>query len=67
MIKKKILPSEGLSLDGQWWISSRGGFLIPAKFLSRLFQGKFLFYLKQAYRAGKLKFVGKICSMGDKR
>ena len=62
-----LVPGGGLSLDGQRWISSRGGFFIPVKVLSRLFRGKFLFYLKQAYRAGKLKFVGRICSMADKR
>jgi len=62
-----LVPGGGLSLNGQRWISSRGGFFIPVKVLSRLFRGKFLFYLKQAYRADKLKFVGRICSMGDTR
>jgi len=62
-----LVPGGGLSLDGQRWISSRGGFFIPVKVLSRLFRGKFLFYLKQSYRAGKLKFVGRVCWLGDKR
>ena len=62
-----LVPGGGLSLDGQRWISSRGGFFLPVKVLSRLFRGKFLFYLKEAYRADKLKFVGRICLMGDKR
>jgi head-tail adaptor len=37
------------------------------KVLSGLFRGKFLFYLKEAYRGGKLKFVGEIRSLGDTR
>ncbi|GAI39738.1 unnamed protein product, partial [marine sediment metagenome] len=37
------------------------------KVLSWLFRGKFLFYLKEAYRGGKLKFVGEIRSLGDTR
>ena len=60
-----LVPGGGLSLKGQRWISSRGGFFIPVKVLSRLFRGKFLFYLKEAYRGGKLKFVGEIRSLGD--
>jgi predicted Zn-ribbon and HTH transcriptional regulator len=62
-----LVPGGGLSLDGKRWISSRGGFFIPVKVLSRLFRGKFLFYLKEAYRGGKLKFVGEIRSLGDTR
>lgn len=62
-----LLPGGGLSLNGKRWISSRGGFFIPVKVLSRLFRGKFLFYLKEAYRSGKLKFVGEIRSLGDTR
>ncbi len=62
-----LVPGGGLSLKGQRWISSRGGFFIPVKVLSRLFRGKFLFYLKQAYRGGKLKFIGEIRSLGDTR
>ena len=62
-----LVPGGGLSLDGKRWISSRRGFFIPVKVLSRLFRGKFLFYLKEAYRGGKLKFVGEIRSLGDTR
>jgi len=62
-----LVPGGGLSLDGRRWISSRGGFFIPVKVLSGLFRGKFLFYLKEAYRGGKLKFIGEIRSLGDTR
>lgn len=62
-----LVPGGGLSLNGKRWIFSRGGFFIPVKVLSWLFRGKFLFYLKEAYRGGKLKFVGEIRSLGDTR
>lgn len=55
-----IVPGGGLSLDSNRWISSREGFFIPVKVLSRLFQGKFLSYLKHAYNEDKLKFYGSI-------
>jgi len=55
-----IVPGGGLSLDGKRWISFRKRFFIRVEVLSRLFRGKFLDYLKRAYRAGKLIFPGKI-------
>ena len=62
-----LVPGGGLSLKGKRWISSRGGFSIPVKVLSGLFREKFLFYFKEAYRGGTLKFVGEIRSLGDTR
>ncbi len=55
-----LVPGGGLSEDGQQWVWSREHFFIPVRVLSRLFRGKFLFYLKKAYEAGTLKCVGKI-------
>ncbi|MBF8984900.1 IS91 family transposase [Lutibacter sp. B2] len=55
-----IVTGGGLSIDGTRWISSKKGFFIPVKVLSRLFKGKFLYYLKEAYFNKKLKFVGLI-------
>ncbi len=52
-----IVPGGGLSKDEKQWISTMKGFFIPARVLSRLFRGKFLFYLKEAYRNDKLKFT----------
>lgn len=61
-----VVPGGGLSADGNSWISFREGFFIPVRVLSHLFRGKFLSYLREAYRAGKLKFVGEIRSLGEK-
>jgi len=55
-----IVPGGGIEGNTGHWISSRKGFFIPVRVLSRLFRGKFLDYLKRAYYAGELKFEGKI-------
>ena len=55
-----IVPSGGLSFDGQRWINSKKGFFIPVKVLSRKFRGKFLYYLKKDYYVNKLKFINEI-------
>lgn len=55
-----IVPGGGLSFDAKRWIPTREEFFIPVKVLSRLFRGKFLFYLKEAHRKDKLKFYGNI-------
>lgn len=50
-----LVPAGGLSLDGKRWIHSRKRFFLPVKVLSRLFRGKFLAALKQAFTQGQLK------------
>jgi hypothetical protein len=55
-----IVPGGGLSVDETRWVSAPKGFFIPVKVLSRLFRGKFLYYLKEAYRSNQLKFPGDI-------
>ena len=52
-----IVPSGGLTLDGNRWINSKKDFFIPVKVLSRKFRGKFLFYLKRAYYSNALKYT----------
>ena len=38
------------------WIEKKGKkFFLPVKVLSRVFRGKYIYYLKQAYRRGELK------------
>ena len=55
-----IVTGGGLSVDGKRWIGSKKKFFIPVKVLSRMFRGKFLHYLRKAYKSGKLKFPGMI-------
>jgi len=62
-----IVTAGGLSLDGRQWIPCKGEFLIHVKVLSRLFRGKLLAYLKEAYEKARLAFPGKIASLKEKK
>jgi hypothetical protein len=59
-----IVTGGGLSADGSRWISSRKpgrkDFFAPVRILSRVFRGKFMAYLKQAFSAGMLAFYGDL-------
>jgi len=61
-----IVTGGGLSPEGKRWTPCKGEFFLPLKVLSRLFRGKFLAYLKEAYEKGKLIFPGKIAHLKDK-
>jgi len=61
-----IVTGGGLSPDGTRWISSRKNFFIPFEVLSRLFQGKFLSYFKEAYEEGTLNFPGTTSELKGK-
>jgi hypothetical protein len=61
-----IVPGGGLSVDGKKWVASREHFFIPVKVLSRMFRGKMISFVKQAYRAGKLKCVGNSAALENK-
>lgn len=60
-----VIPGGGLSPDGSQWIpckrSRRGKeFFLPVRILSRVFRGKFIAALKQAYARAQLRFHGQI-------
>ncbi len=60
-----IVPGGGLSLDGERWISSKPGFFLPVRVLSRLFRRLFLEKLTAAHKTGKLKFFGQHVGLAD--
>jgi hypothetical protein len=60
-----VVPGGGLSPDNSRWLSCRQGFFLPVRVLSRLFRGKFLCYLKQAFDQGKLQFFSDLKSLVD--
>jgi hypothetical protein len=60
-----IVPGGGFSLDGNSWISSRPGFFLPVRVLSRLFRRLFLQKLVAAHAAGELQFFGNLASLKD--
>lgn len=49
-----IVPGGGISLDGKKWIKAKPVYFLPIKILSKVFRGKYLSYLEEAF--GKLKF-----------
>jgi hypothetical protein len=53
-----IVPAGGLSTDHTRWITSRPGFFLPVRVLSRVFRGKFVAGLRGLHAAGKLDFYG---------
>jgi hypothetical protein len=62
-----VVPGGGLSLDGKRWIASAKDFFLPVKVLARVFRGKLLEKIRQAYAQGELRFDGKLSSLKDPR
>jgi hypothetical protein len=54
-----VVPAGGLAEDGTWR-SCRPGFFLPVRVLSRLFRGKFLAGLHEAFREGRLELHGAL-------
>jgi Putative transposase/Transposase zinc-binding domain len=60
-----VVPGGGLAPDGTRWISCRPGFFLPVRVLSRVFRGKFLALLRNAFDRGRLSFHGKLSGLAD--
>lgn len=55
-----IIPAGAVSADKKrWTVPASDDFLFSIKALSKVFRGKFLCYLRNAYSQGKLTFAGK--------
>ena len=57
------MPGGGISLDGKRWISSRPGFFLPVRVLSRLFRRLFLELLRAAFECKELKFFNTMAPL----
>jgi len=55
-----VIPAGGLSLDHAHWIPSRERFFLPIHVLRRVFRGKFVAGLRQAFQLGQLNFHGDL-------
>jgi hypothetical protein len=62
-----LVPAGGLALDHSRWIACRPGFFLPVRVLSRLFRGKMLAYLQQAYKRGELRCLGTTANLTQPR
>jgi hypothetical protein len=55
-----VVPAGGLSLDHTHWVRSRENYFLPKEVLRKVFRGKFVAALKQAFRDGQLNFHGDL-------
>src|ERR1700676_1559838 len=55
-----VIPAGGLSLDLTHWVKSRDRFFLPIHVLRRIFRGKFVAALRQAFQEGQLSFHGNL-------
>src|ERR1700681_1819294 len=55
-----VVPAGGLSADHSHWVSSRDRFFLPIHVLGRVFRGKFVAGLQQAFQEGQLNFHGDL-------
>lgn len=55
-----VVPAGGLSLDHTRWVKSRDRFFLPIHVLRRVFRGKFVAALRQAFQEGQLNFQGNL-------
>lgn len=60
-----VVTGGGLAPDGSRWIAARKGYFLPVKVLSKLFRGKFLAGLKEAYEADRLNLTGSVAELAD--
>ena len=60
-----VIPAGGLSLDHTQWIKSRSRFFLSIRVLRRVFRGKFVAALKQAFQNGQLNFPGNLALLAQ--
>lgn len=60
-----VIPAGGFSLDHTHWVKSQNRFFLPLKVLSRVFRGKFVAGLKQAFQNGRLNFHGTLAPLAQ--
>jgi len=55
-----VVPAGGLAKDGCTWLPCRPGFFLPVRVLSRLFRGRFIAGLWDAFQDGSLELHGAL-------
>jgi hypothetical protein len=58
-----VIPAGGLSLDHKYWIQSRSRFFLSIRVLRRVFRGKFVAGLQQAFQSGQLSLRGNLAAL----
>jgi hypothetical protein len=62
-----VLAAGGLAPDHARWISARRSFFLPIGVLSRVFRGKFVAGLRNAFHRGELQFHGNLLPLAQPR
>jgi hypothetical protein len=62
-----VIPAGGLSLDHTHWVKSRDRFFLPIHVLRRVFRGKFVAALRQAFGDHQLVFHGNLTLLAQPR
>jgi hypothetical protein len=62
-----VVPGGGLSPDHARWIPSPPHFFLPVRTLSRVFRGKFVTGLKQAFHRNQLAFYGECQPLSNEK
>jgi hypothetical protein len=57
-----VVPAGGLSPDHTHWVSASERFFLPHEVLRKVFRGKFVYALREAFRDGQLRFVGDLAA-----
>jgi hypothetical protein len=60
-----VIPAGGIALDGSRWVHCRANFFLPVRVLSRVFRGKFVTGLKQAFVQKELAFHGNLAELAE--
>jgi Putative transposase/Transposase zinc-binding domain len=60
-----VVPAGGLSPDHSRWIHARENYFLPKKVLRKVFRGKFVSALKQAFQNGQLNFHANLKRLAD--
>ena len=60
-----VVPGGALTRDGTRWHPAKPGFLFPVRALARVFRGKYLAGLQQAFAQGALRFAGGVTPLAE--
>ncbi len=60
-----VVSGGALSREGTRWLAAKPGFLFPVRALARVFRGKSLAALQQAFARGALRFAGSLAGLTD--
>jgi len=60
-----VVPGGALARDRSRWLRAKPGFLFPVRALARVFRGKYLAGLQQAFARGTLRFAGGVAGLAE--